>query len=370
MDGILNFNKPQGMSSHGAVNFLRRLTGEKRVGHTGTLDPMASGVLPICVGKATRIIEYMEDSELADAEGAKAYDCTMQLGLVTDTLDIWGTVLSGDLENLPQKMPSERQIAEVCTAFQGVQKQIPPVFSAIKYKGRKLYEYARAGDPVPKEALEGRAIYISSISLTGIDQARGQVSFSVRCSRGTYVRSLCHDMGAALGCGAAMSALTRTKSAGFRIEESVDRAQLETLAQRGGALPLLPMDAALKHLPAICLGPDEALRFMNGLSVAMPPGGKMQRVGDASAHFVKAFPAVALPSRVAVQVPAGAPEHAKTAFLKSGLGSDLPGAKRDPARIYSGGVFVGIGRETGEGRIKPLKVIAEKMRIDHSEGGR
>jgi tRNA pseudouridine55 synthase len=329
MDGILNFNKPQGMSSHGAVNFLRRLTGEKRVGHTGTLDPMASGVLPICIGKATRVIEYMEDLELANPGCAKAYECTMKLGLVTDTLDIWGTVLWGDLEKPPPKMPSRPRIAEAIAAFQGAQNQIPPAFSAIKYKGRKLYEYARAGKPIPEEALKGRDIYINGISLLGIDDARGQVSFSVQCSRGTYVRSLCHDIGALLGCGAAMSALTRTKSAGFLIETSVDRARLETLSADGGALPLLQIDAALGHLPALSLGFNEVLRFMNGLSVDEPLDGEKPQIDDILPHSMDGAPAAAL-----------------------------------PIRIYSGGIFVGIAQKTDSGRIKPLKVIAEKTHFD------
>ncbi|MDR3295836.1 MAG: tRNA pseudouridine(55) synthase TruB, partial [Clostridiales Family XIII bacterium] len=207
--GLLNFLKPSGMTSHDAVSFLRRLTGVKRIGHMGTLDPMAAGVLPLCIGRATRIAEYL-------VFDTKEYRCEMRLGLKTDTLDIWGTTV-WEAEPCHLLHLDEARIREQANVFTGEQMQTPPAYSAIKISGKKLYEYAREGQPVQVPA---RKIDIKSITVYEVDLEERRLVFDVVCSKGTYIRSLCHDMGEALGCGAVMSHLIRTRSGCFQISDA------------------------------------------------------------------------------------------------------------------------------------------------------
>jgi tRNA pseudouridine55 synthase len=211
--GIVILNKPAHYTSHDCVQVLRRLTGIKKIGHAGTLDPMAEGVLPICIGSATRIMEYLGGD-------TKDYRCTMRLGVTTDTMDIWGNE-TGRTE--PGVNKSE--IKQALEKFTGVIEQVPPVYSAIKVKGRHLYDYARAGEKV---SISPRKVTI--YSSTFLSRVGDDVTFGVECSKGTYMRSLCNDIGEALGCGACMSGLVRLRSGVFRIENSITMDELKNMS--------------------------------------------------------------------------------------------------------------------------------------------
>jgi len=248
MNGILVLDKPQDFTSHDCVAVIRKLTGVKKVGHTGTLDPMAEGVLPVCIGRATRIIEYLEES-------GKEYRCTMQLGIATDTFDIWGNVIE---KKTGMKIPEEKIISAVM-AQTGDMMQTPPIYSAIKIKGRKLYDYARSGQKI---IIEPRPVHIESIVINDI---RGmEAEFTVRCSRGTYIRSLCSDIGRSLGCGAAMSALTRVSSGPFRIEDSVSMGDLRRMSAAEIEALLIPMDFPLDRFMRTDISTEEAKDLIDG----------------------------------------------------------------------------------------------------------
>ena len=215
--GIIIINKPAGWTSMDVCAKLRGIFHEKRVGHAGTLDPMATGVLPVFVGQATKAVSFAESGE-------KEYLARLRLGLTTDTQDTTGTVLS----ELPVTV-TEEDLRAVLPRFTGEIKQIPPMYSAVKVRGRKLYELARKGAEVERKP---RAVTIFALELLG-QTGKNEYALRVRCSKGTYIRTLCHDIGAVLGCGGAMSALERTMAAGFTLSEAVTleqvQAQKETL---------------------------------------------------------------------------------------------------------------------------------------------
>lgn len=253
MQGIINLNKPQGMTSHDCVGMIRRLTGIKKVGHAGTLDPMATGVLPVCVGRATRIMQYLDDEK-------KEYVCGMLLGRRTDTQDIWGTTLE---EVIPDE-EQLRRVTDVLKGFEGDILQTPPMYSALKYKGKKLYEYARKGIEIE---VKPRKIHVDEIEILNIKDY--YVTFRMLCGRGTYVRSICDEAGRILGCGACMSSLERTLSVGLRIEESVDADALkEMTAEEIEAIiypPYYPLD-----MEKIYVTPEEANRLIDGKHIPFP----------------------------------------------------------------------------------------------------
>ena len=215
--GIIIINKPAGWTSMDVCAKLRGIFHEKRVGHAGTLDPMATGVLPVFVGQATKAVSFAESGE-------KEYLARLRLGLTTDTQDTTGTALS----ELPVTV-TEEDLRAVLPRFTGEIEQIPPMYSAVKVQGRKLYELARKGAEVERKP---RAVTIFSLELLG-QTGKNEYALRVRCSKGTYIRTLCHDIGAVLGCGGAMSALERTMAAGFTLGEAVTleqvQAQKETL---------------------------------------------------------------------------------------------------------------------------------------------
>lgn len=228
-DGILIIDKPQGWTSMDICAKLRGIFHEKRVGHAGTLDPMATGVLPVFIGRATRAVQFAENGE-------KEYHAVLKLGLVTDTQDTTGTVLAAK--------PAEVGAAEVraaLEAFTGEISQVPPMYSALKVNGQKLYELARQGRSVERKP---RTVTISALELTE-QSAPDEFALRVVCSKGTYIRTLCHDIGQALGCGGCMAALRRTMAAGFTIGEAVTLAQAQ---ERGEAL-LLPLDEYFRAYP-------------------------------------------------------------------------------------------------------------------------
>ncbi len=214
-EGIVNFYKPEGVTSHDCVNLLRRLTGIRRIGHTGTLDPMATGVLPLCIGSAARITEYLDIDY-------KTYLCTLTLGLETDTQDVWGKVLVDNRDELKSHVGgvlSEDKIRAAFQGFNGVIEQFPPMYSAVRVDGKRLYEYARAGETVK---IKSRKVFIKNLLLEEIDLNSLEVRFRVTCSKGTYIRTICQDVGQALGVGAAMSSLVRVASGEFSLENAVN----------------------------------------------------------------------------------------------------------------------------------------------------
>lgn len=204
MDGIINIYKPMGMTSHDAVNKVRRIAGTKKVGHTGTLDPDAEGVLPICINRGTKVADMLTLSD-------KRYTATFKLGVTTDTLDISGTVLEERPVNVTQQ-----QITEAVKSFEGVIEQIPPMYSAIKIGGRKLCDLARKGIEVERKP---RTVEIYQIKI--LDVKDEYFTIDVKCSKGTYIRTLGSDIGEKLGCGAVMTKLVRTQSSIFKIDDSV-----------------------------------------------------------------------------------------------------------------------------------------------------
>lgn len=252
-EGIINLNKPAGMTSHDCIYALRRITGIKRIGHTGTLDPNATGVLPICIGSCSRITEYM-DLDL------KQYRCTLTLGLETDTLDIWGQPLG---ENRKEFTGSQEEIQAAFSGFKGMINQFPPKYSAVRIGGKRLYEYARAGEEVE---IKARTVYIDDLTIENIDSDKGEVTFDVTCSKGTYIRSICADVGNILGCGAVMSALVRTKSGEFHLEDAVtlERLQAANTEEEINAY-ILPADFPLVHFgTAVIKTAEKARWFVNG----------------------------------------------------------------------------------------------------------
>lgn len=249
-DGIINIYKPQDWTSHDVVSLLRRVTGQRRTGHTGTLDPMATGVLPVCFGPATRIMDYLDLDY-------KTYECTMQLGLVTDTLDIWGETL----ENNDFSHVTEEAVIEAVSSFNGHISQIPPRYSAIKVAGRKLYDYARAGEEVE---IKPREVYIKEIALTGYIPDAGTLSFRCICSKGTYIRSICRDIGDMLGCGGAMSSLERTASGRFTTETATDIESLRNATVEEIENLLYPVDYPLIHFGEATVNAAGAKWFVNG----------------------------------------------------------------------------------------------------------
>lgn len=239
-DGIIVINKPQDWTSMDVCAKLRGVFHEKRVGHAGTLDPMATGVLPVFAGQATKAVSFAED-------GKKEYRASLRLGVVTDTQDIWGTMLSESAVSV-----SESDLRAVLARFTGEIEQIPPMYSAVKVQGKKLYELARKGVEVERKP---RRITIYELELLERDE-NGNWGLRVVCSKGTYIRTLCHDIGAALGCGGCMSALTRTMAAGFTLDEAVT---LEDAQARGEAL-LRPVDSLFRQYPAYRIDYAEAER--------------------------------------------------------------------------------------------------------------
>lgn len=268
-NGILIIDKPAGWTSHDVVAKLRGIFREKRIGHAGTLDPMATGVLPIFVGRATRAVEFAALRE-------KEYLAGLRLGQVTDTQDVTGNTLA------THPVTADRAQVEAALAqFRGEIRQIPPMYSAIKKEGKKLYELARRGQEVEREA---RPITIYALELT---HQTGPADYTLRvlCSKGTYVRTLCHDLGAALGCGGTLSTLRRTKSAGFTLADAVTIEQVQQ-AQDPQAL-LRPVEDYFAHHPALTLASARAeKRVRNGNSLSWPAPDGVYRVYSQTGEFL------------------------------------------------------------------------------------
>lgn len=249
MTGFICFDKPKNITSFSAVGILKRATHEKKAGHAGTLDPMATGVLPVAFGGATRFIELFNTHD-------KAYEAKIKLGMTTDTLDITGKVLS----ECKSKITKE-ELLNVLESFKGKIKQLPPMYSAIKKDGVRLYELARKGIETEREE---REVVIHSLECTGFDFEKQEFSLSVECSQGTYIRTLSSDIGQALGCGAVMTELRRTKALGFTQEDCVSEEEIKQLASEGRVEQvLIPVDKALKY-DSVKVSEKQAVRFRNG----------------------------------------------------------------------------------------------------------
>ncbi|QYR24172.1 tRNA pseudouridine(55) synthase TruB [Paenibacillus sp. sptzw28] len=258
MEGILAVWKPAGWTSHDVVAKVRRLLRIKRIGHAGTLDPQVTGVLPICIGRATRVVEYVQ-------ERPKAYEAVLQLGLSTDTEDLTGTILS----QVDSVTIQETEIRRALASFVGEIEQVPPMYSAVRVSGKRLYELAREGRVIERQA---RPVTIYELELLGmeLDIPHPRIRFSVKCSKGTYIRTLCVDIGKALGVPAVMAELTRTMSGGFTRQHCLTLDEIETL-QASGELEakLLPADAALDHLPRAAVDARMALHAFQGKQIPL-----------------------------------------------------------------------------------------------------
>lgn len=250
-NGILIIDKPAGWTSMDVCAKIRGILREKRVGHGGTLDPMATGVLPVFVGRATRAVEFAEN-------GRKEYDAGLRLGLTTDTQDVTGTVL----ETCPVTAGRE-DVEAVLAGFRGEIQQVPPMYSAVKIQGKKLYELARRGKEVERKP---RPVTIYGLELL---EAESETDFRLRClcSKGTYIRTLCHDIGQALGCGGTLYSLRRTMAAGFTLAEAVT---LEEVQEKGESL-LRPLDSLFAGYPALTVrSPGQEKRVRCGNPISLP----------------------------------------------------------------------------------------------------
>jgi tRNA pseudouridine55 synthase len=273
MDGIFNINKPKGMTSHDVVAIIRKHLKQKRIGHAGTLDPLASGVLPICVGQATRVAEYLSDN-------GKAYLADIKFGIATDTYDAEGSITStASTADLTLNM-----IEETLEQFRGPQMQYPPHYSAIKIQGQPAYKRARAGEAV---VLEPRPIVINSLEIR--DWIPPRLTLAIECSKGTYIRSLAHDLGMQLGCFAYLEALVRTRSGPFLLSDSI------TLEQLAGAVETnsiqhyaYPLDKALEQYPAFKLDAETVERIKHGNTFNNPVANNsgFARVYDTNGAFI------------------------------------------------------------------------------------
>jgi tRNA pseudouridine55 synthase len=282
-------DKPSGLTSNAALGRAKRVLGIRKAGHTGTLDPMASGLLVLCFGEATKVSGFLLDAD-------KAYVAEATLGVVTDSEDAEGEVIGR--HEVP--VLSEEDIERVLADFRGPIEQVPPMHSALKHQGQRLYDLARRGETVERPP---RSITIHGLSLLGYEAPR--LHLAVECSKGTYIRSLVRDIGRDLGCGAHLSALRRTASAPFRLADAISLDTLDGLKPEEARALLLPADTALAHLPEMRLDAQQALRLCQGQKMA-------------------------------------------------GLQIVPPGL----VRVYGEGQFLGIGETDGQGRLKARRLVA------------
>lgn len=265
-NGIIIIDKPAGWTSMDVCAKLRRLLGERRIGHGGTLDPMATGVLPVFVGRATRAVEFAEGSE-------KEYLATLRLGLTTDTQDSTGQVLSTS-----GAIPPASAVTEALDAFRGEILQVPPMYSALKVNGQKLCNLARKGRTVERAP---RPVTIFALTVEA-QPSEAEYMLRVRCSKGTYIRTLCHDIGAALGCGGVMASLRRTEAAGFSIGQAVTLEQVMEAAEGGEAQALLlPVEHLFAAYPAVTVSGRRETLCRNGNPFPCPgPEGLCRVYGE------------------------------------------------------------------------------------------
>ena len=250
MTGRIIIDKPKDMTSFGAVARVRRICGEKKCGHTGTLDPMATGVMTVMLGGAPRFCELLPSHD-------KAYIASFRLGMRTDTLDITGEVVETKSVD-----STAEQVREALKDFVGDISQLPPMYSAVSVNGQRLYDLARKGIEVERKS---REVTVFSIEMLEENEEAGEYKIAVECSSGTYIRTLIDDLGIKLGCGAVMTALRRTKANGFSLEDAVTIEELQSLAENGNlSEKVVPVDKALEEYPIINVTQPQAKRFSNG----------------------------------------------------------------------------------------------------------
>lgn len=253
INGILNVYKEAGFTSHDVVAKLRGICRQKKIGHTGTLDPEAVGVLPVCLGSGTKLCDMLTDK-------SKEYEAVLLLGQVTDTQDVTGTVLEEH-----EVTADEEQAVEAIRSFVGAYEQIPPMYSALKVNGKRLYELARAGKEVERK---GRRVEIHSIEILSVSLP--EITFRVACSKGTYIRTLCHDIGQKLGCGGTMKSLKRTRVGIFTIDGTLKLSQLEELAAQGRLEEkVIPVEAMFTELPVLTVK-DAFVRLIENGNAFIP----------------------------------------------------------------------------------------------------
>lgn len=267
MDGILNIDKPRSQTSYRTVAIVKRLSGERRVGHAGTLDPDATGVLPVCLGQGTRVTEYLMDA-------TKSYRAEIEFGVATDTYDASGEVTRrGDPAGITRE-----QVEVNLSLFLGRKEQTPPMYSAVKHRGQRLYELARAGIEVPRKS---RPAIIHRIEVT--DWQPPVVTIEVECGKGTYIRSLAHDLGEALGCGANLKNLIRLSYGPFNIREAVTLPQLEGAFRHGDWQRFIhPVDSVLSHWKAVVADEATEKNIRNGVPVILESAESRARADAAS----------------------------------------------------------------------------------------
>ncbi len=276
MDGILNINKAKGMTSHDVVAKVRKILKQKRVGHAGTLDPAASGVLPICIGMGTRVAEYLSES-------GKAYQAEITFGVVTDTYDAEGAIIrTTSTANL-----TLAQVEEVLPSFLGPQMQLPPRYSAIKIQGQAAYKRVRSGEEI---TLAPRPVTFYQLQVLAWHPPL--LTLAIECSKGTYIRSLAYDLGERLGYGAHLSALIRTRSGPFQLSESVSLEQLaEASVQETIAEHIFPADSVIQQYPALQLDATTLERVLHGNTFSSDepdtqPHADLARIYDSEGHFI------------------------------------------------------------------------------------
>lgn len=278
MDGILIIRKEKGFTSHDVVAKLRGILRQKKIGHTGTLDPEAEGVLPVCLGRATRVVELLTDQD-------KTYETVLRLGVVTDTQDMTGKILKTHPVQVTQQ-----QVAETVAGFLGTQMQVPPMYSALKVQGKKLYELAREGITVERSP---RQVQFHQIRILQMDLPL--VKLSVTCSKGTYIRTLCHDIGQRLGCGGSMEALVRTRVGSFSLEDAYTLEQVQKAAEEEQVQKLLiGIEEIFREYPRVLCKPqgDRLLHNGNPLGTGLVCGAVTLvpvRMCDSSGNFVGIF---------------------------------------------------------------------------------
>ena len=276
MDGILNIDKPWGKTSYSIVALVKRLTGERRVGHAGTLDPAATGVLPVCLGQGTRVVEYLMDT-------TKAYRAQLELGIVTDTYDAAGTIT----QQTDPSAINRQQVETALDSFRGLIMQTPPMYSAVKYQGKPLYKLARAGITVERKS---RPAEIHHLEMK--EWQPPLVTIEVVCGKGTYIRTLAHDLGQVLGCGATLKSLVRSRCGLFHIDDAISVAQFEQACQYGYWQQFVyPLDSVLCHWKAMIVSDEQEKAVRNGRPLVLEEnnGGNNVPAGLSSADLCRAY---------------------------------------------------------------------------------
>lgn len=276
ISGILIIDKPQGVTSHDMVGLCRKLYGTRKVGHAGTLDPMATGVLVMLIGRAAKASDFL-------LEKIKTYETTLRFGIATDTQDVTGEAIASS-----DTAPTKEELEAALPSFRGEILQIPPMYSALKRNGQKLYDLARQGIEIEREA---RPVTVHELELTDFRPADGEADLTVTCSKGTYIRTLCHDIGERLGCHGTMAALRRTKAGMFTLSCAVTPDALREMSEADRDALLLPIEDAFADLPAVKLPPFFAKLAHSGLEIYQKkigthlPEGAMIRFFDEDGFF-------------------------------------------------------------------------------------